>query len=205
MRAPERRPCPGGAPAGPSGPRRNDLDEAEHRPIVEGGRGAGISGCQGLLIGDRRHHLAGRMPAPGVVVLDPGRHLGPGLRPGGEVLHLPEFELQRGVLALLPRDAPVPVLAATPGTHLPDPPDSPAANRRPNARTLLIPAAPGLLRTAFCPSVQSNPGIALARAANRSDATEAAASLQIRRVRPRMPSPVPRPDKPVPRSTQDRT
>src|SRR5690242_5766869 len=34
-----------------------------------------------LLIGDRRHHLAGRVPPAGVVVLDPGRDRGPGLRP----------------------------------------------------------------------------------------------------------------------------
>ena len=56
-----------------------------------------MSGRQGLLIDDRRHHVAGRVPAVSVVVLDPGGDLGPGLRLGGEVLHLPEFELQRRV------------------------------------------------------------------------------------------------------------
>ena len=48
VRAPERRRCPGGAPAGPSGLRRNDLDLAGHRRILAGGRG-GVSG--GLLLG----------------------------------------------------------------------------------------------------------------------------------------------------------
>jgi hypothetical protein len=33
-RAPERRGCPGGAPVGPPGPARNDLDEPEHRAIL---------------------------------------------------------------------------------------------------------------------------------------------------------------------------
>jgi len=48
VRAPERRRCPGGAPAGPSGLRRNDLDLAGHRRILAGGRG-GVSG--GPLLG----------------------------------------------------------------------------------------------------------------------------------------------------------
>jgi hypothetical protein len=47
--------------------------------------------------------------------------------------------------ALLPRDAPVPVLAATPGTHLPDPPDSPLRTAGPMPGPPLIPAVPGLL------------------------------------------------------------
>jgi hypothetical protein len=34
-------------------------------------------GCQQLLVGRWRHFLAGCVPPPGVVVLDPGRHLGP--------------------------------------------------------------------------------------------------------------------------------
>ena len=83
-------------PQGPSGPRRNDLDEPEHRRILVGGE-AGMLGRQGFLIGDRWHHLAGGVPAVGVVVLDPGRDLGPGRVPGGEVLHRPELELQRRV------------------------------------------------------------------------------------------------------------
>jgi hypothetical protein len=50
-----------------------------------------------LLVGRRREFLAGRVPPAGVVVLDPGRDRGPGLRPGGEVLQRPQLELQGGV------------------------------------------------------------------------------------------------------------
>ena len=87
-------------PQGPSGPRRNDLDRPEHGRILAGGRSAGISGRQGFLIGDRRHHLASGVPAAGVVVLDPGRDLGPGRLLGGEVLEGAELELQGGVPGL---------------------------------------------------------------------------------------------------------
>jgi len=38
----------------------------------------GLPGCQCALIVHRGHHLAGGVPAAGVVVLDPGRDLGPG-------------------------------------------------------------------------------------------------------------------------------
>jgi hypothetical protein len=78
----ERRACRGGAPAGPSCPRRNDLlDEAGHRPMLRGGRSVGMSGrlpgCQQLLADHGWHLAAGRVPPPGVVVLDPGPHPGP--------------------------------------------------------------------------------------------------------------------------------
>lgn len=59
-----------------------------------------LPGCQHLLIARWGHHLAGRVPAAGVVVLDPGGHPGPGCCAGGEVLQAPEFEFQRGVPGL---------------------------------------------------------------------------------------------------------
>ena len=59
-----------------------------------------MSGClycgQHQLVGDREHHLAGRMPPVVVVVLDPRRDPDPGLGPGGELLHRPELELEGG-------------------------------------------------------------------------------------------------------------
>ena len=73
------------------------MDKPEHGRILAGGRSAGISGRQGFLVGGRRHHLAGGVPAAGVVVLDPGGDLGPGRFLGGEVLDCAEFELQGGV------------------------------------------------------------------------------------------------------------
>src|SRR6266513_4310424 len=54
-------------------------------------------GCQQLLVSRWRHLLAGRVAAPGVVVLDPGRHRCAGLFPGGEVLHSPQLEFEGGV------------------------------------------------------------------------------------------------------------
>ena len=56
-----------------------------------------LPGCQELLVSRWRHLLAGRVPAPGVVVLDPGRHRCAGLVPGGEVLHSPQLEFEGGV------------------------------------------------------------------------------------------------------------
>ena len=94
--------APAGGPAGR--PRRNDLDGAEHRRILEGRRSGGISGCllsgKHLLIAGRGHHLAGRVPAAGVIVVDPGTDPGPGLCPGGEVLDPPELEFDGGVPGL---------------------------------------------------------------------------------------------------------
>jgi hypothetical protein len=78
------------SPAGPSGPRRNDLDGAEHQPMLRAGETAGMSGClpaaMPALIAHAGASLAGRVPRPGVVVLDPGADPGPGRCPGGEVL-----------------------------------------------------------------------------------------------------------------------
>jgi len=54
MRAPERRGCPGGAPAGPPGPARNDLDDTEHRSM--------------LVSGENQPHVSARLDrAPTVV------------------------------------------------------------------------------------------------------------------------------------------
>src|SRR6266487_1222782 len=101
IRPPERGRCPGAAPARAVRPGGNDLDWAGHRHILEGGRSAGMSGRlpgrQRPLVVHRGHHLAGGVPAVGVVVLDPGRHPGPGCCPGGEVLRRAELEFQGGV------------------------------------------------------------------------------------------------------------
>ena len=52
------------------------------------------------LPGDRGHHAAGRVPAGGGVVFDPGGDPGPGGRPGREVLGPPQLELHREVPGL---------------------------------------------------------------------------------------------------------
>src|SRR6266513_5035689 len=56
-----------------------------------------LPGCQQLLVSCWRHLLAGRVAPPGVVVLDPGRGLGPGSGLGGEVLCSAQPGLQGGV------------------------------------------------------------------------------------------------------------
>lgn len=77
-------------PQGRQARRRNDLEEAEHRLIVEGRRRVSMSGRlpgrQYLLIARWGHHLAAGVPAVSVVVLNPRGHLGPGIGPGREVL-----------------------------------------------------------------------------------------------------------------------
>jgi hypothetical protein len=80
--------------------RRNDLDRAEHRPMLGGGE-AGISchlsGGECMLVGQRAEHAQRGVPAGGVVVLDPGSDPGPGLCFGGEALDGAQLKLQRGM------------------------------------------------------------------------------------------------------------
>src|SRR5690348_15374997 len=78
---------------------RNDLDWTEHRRILDGGEagswsGRLLSGRQRPLVGDGAAHAQRGVLAGGVVVLDPGRDLGPGMGFGGEVLHAPQLPFQ---------------------------------------------------------------------------------------------------------------
>src|SRR5579875_2680704 len=101
MEPPGRRRGQGGAPAAKrgrttlAGPGTGRYWQAENQGTW--------SGCllpalgEQLLVGDRRHPLAGRVPPVVVVVLDPGRDRGAGLGFGPEVLRGPQLDLQGGV------------------------------------------------------------------------------------------------------------